>query len=64
MVEEIVLNEDDVFDDSLTEAHKEYYDEYLGTLDYNYNIDDAVLVRVTEHFPFGGIIKTPENANA
>ena len=64
MIEELVLNEEGYFDDSLTESHKEFYDEYSETFDYNYSISDCMLVRVTEHFPFGGIIKTPANANA
>ena len=64
MIEEIVLNEEDYFDDSLTESHQEFYDEYSETFDYNYNIEDVMLVRITEHFPFGGVVRTPANANA
>ena len=64
VVEEIKIDNDDYFMDSLTGIHQEYYDEYTEMFDYNYNIADSMLVRVTEHFPFGGIIKTPLNANA
>ena len=54
--------------DSLTLTHQEYADfDYKGKcidFSYDYNIEDCVLVRTTNHFPFGGIIQTPENANA
>ena len=64
MVEEIIVNEEEYSYDSLTESHKEYYDEYSEVFDYNYSINDCMLVRVTEHFPFGRTIQTPLNANA
>ena len=64
VVEEIHVEEDDYFTDSLIESHKEFYDDYFEILDYKYNINDCMLVRITDFFPFGGIIKTPLNANA
>ena len=64
VVEEIHVEEDDYFTDSLTESHKEFYDDYFETLDYKYNINDCMLVRITNFFPFGGTIETPQNANA
>ena len=60
-IEEIDAHDESYVKDSLTKTHQDIINDYS---DYDYSIEDCVLVRTTNHFPFGGVIKTPINAYA
>lgn len=60
LIEEIDLSGLNLDYDSLITSHQEKYNDK----ELNYSIEDCCLIRTTNHFPFGRIIMTPENAYA